>query len=173
MHEYQWLEELHHTHYATLLRLARNRLRAATGSISEAEDVVQDVFLLAAEKDIDEMDNPLGWMIRVMDNLCKKRVDHIVREKEKEERFIQDKRNKSSDRSVYAVERAESEVDELLWLLMLEQTLSRDDWELMRQYCIEKKPIDEIAARMGVSVGVLKVRIHRIRKKLGKNFPDV
>ena len=49
MNRYHWLEELHSAHYATLLRLAQNRLRSLIGSTAEAEDVVQDVFLLAAE----------------------------------------------------------------------------------------------------------------------------
>ena len=71
MYTYQWLEELHSAHYATLLRLARNRLYSATGSTSEAEDVVQDVFLLAAEKDIRDVPNPLGWLMKTTAILCK------------------------------------------------------------------------------------------------------
>lgn len=70
MDKYHWLEELHSAHYATLLRLAQNRLRSLIGSIAEAEDVVQDVFLLAAEKDIRELDKPLAWLMKATSNLC-------------------------------------------------------------------------------------------------------
>ena len=173
MYTYQWLEELHSAHYATLLRLARNRLYSATGSTSEAEDVVQDVFLLAAEKDIRDVPNPLGWLMKTTAILCKKRVDRIVREGEKEQRFVRDKLDKSADRTVYAVERQDAETDILLWCLLLEQILSQEDWELMRKYCLLGVPIEEIAAEMGVPVNRLKVKIHRIRKKLEKTCWNV
>lgn len=173
MHGYYWLEELHRAHYAMLLRLARNRLRATTGSDSEAEDVVQDVFLLAAEKDIHNVPNPKGWLIKTTCNLCMKRVDRVVRESGKEQRLIQQKMDQSADRSVYAVERQESETDALLWMVLLEQTLSKDDWEIMRKYCLEGVPINEIAAEMNVPVNRLKVKIHRLRKKFADFSPDV
>ena len=69
MHRYDWLEDLHAAHYATLLRLAQNRLRHLTGNIDDAEDVVQDAFLLAAEKDIRRLDNPLAWLMKTTSNL--------------------------------------------------------------------------------------------------------
>lgn len=173
MYQYEWLEKLHNVHHATLLMLARNRLRAATGSTSEAEDVVQEVFLLAAEKNIQNVPNPSGWLIKATTILCMKRVEHIVRDGVKEQRFIQQKLDQSADRSVYAIERDESEIDSLLWLLFLEQVLSEKEWELMRKYCLLKIPLEEIAAEMGVSVSKLKVQICRIRKKLRKFRRDV
>lgn len=168
MDKYHWLEELHSAHYATLLRLAQNRLRRLTGSISEAEDVVQDAFLLAAEKDIQHLEKPLAWLVKATSNLCMQRMDRVKRDAGKAQRFIQQKMDNSADRSVYAVEREESETDALLWLLLLEQSLSQEDWQIMRKYCIEGVPLDEIAAEMGVPPGRLKVKIHRIRKKLEK-----
>ena len=170
---YQWLEELHRAHYATLLRLARNRLRTMTGSISEAEDVVQDVFLLAAEKNIQQLDNPLGWLIKATNNMCMKRMDRHKRERGKEQRFIQSKMDSHAERSVYAVEREESETDALLWLLFLQQTLSEDEWLMMRKYCLEGIPLADLAAEMDIPITRLKVRICRIRKKLDKIRPTL
>ena len=172
MHGYHWLEELHNAHYATLLRLAQNRLRAATGSTSEAEDVVQDVFLLAAQKDIRDVPNPPGWLIKTTCNLCRKRVDHIVREGEKKARFIQAKMDVSADRSVYSVEREDTPTELALWLMLMEQTLSQPEWELMHKYCVEGVPIEALAAEMGVPINRLKVKIHRIRKKFAKISQD-
>lgn len=173
MNKYYLLEELHAAHYPTLLRLAQNRLRSLTGSIAEAEDVVQDVFLLAAEKDIQHLKNPLAWLMKATSNLCKQRMDRVRREAGKEQRFIQQKMDNSADRSVYAVEREESETDALLWLLLLEQSLSPEEWEIMRKYCLEGIPLDNLAAELGVPPNRLKVRIHRIRKKLEKIRRDV
>lgn len=166
MHQYHWLADLHTAHYATLLRLAQNRLRHLTGNMDEAEDVVQDAFLLAAEKDIRHLENPLAWLMKTTSNLCMQRMDRARRDAKKEQRFIQRKLDNSADRSAYAVERQESETDVLLWLLVLEQNLLSDEWELMRKYCLEGVPIDSLAAESGMSANRLKVRIHRIRKKL-------
>ena len=168
MHRYHWLEDLHAAHYPTLLRLAQNRLRRLTGNIDDAEDVVQDAFLLAAEKDIRRLDNPLAWLMKTTSNLCLQRMDRAKRDTGKEQRFIQQKLDNSADRSVYAVERQESEADVLLWLLMLEQILLPEEWEIMRRYCIEDIPLDTIAAELEIPPNRLKVRIHRIRQKIKK-----
>ncbi len=173
MYNYYWLEELHSAHYATLLRLAQNRLRSLTGGIDEAEDVVQDAFLLAAEKDIRQMENPLGWLMKTTSNLCLQRMDHVKRDTGKEQRFIQHKLDNSADRSIYAVERKESETDILLWLLLMEQTLSNEDWQIMRRYCLEGIPLDELAAELAVPPNRLKIKIYRIRKRLEKISQDV
>lgn len=173
MDRYHWLAELHAAHYATLLQLARHRLYQLTGSTADAEDVVQDVFLLAAEKDIRDLEEPLKWLMKVTSNLCLQRKDRVKRDTGKAQRFIQHKLDNSADRSVYAVERDESETDILLWFLLLEQTLSPEDWELMRRYCLEGIPLDKLAAELGVPATRLKVKIHRIRKKLEKIRRDV
>ena len=168
MDRYHWLEALHTAYYATLLRLAQNRLQNLTGSIAEAEDVVQDVFLLAAQKDIRRLENPVAWLMKTTANLCRQRLDRVKRDIGKEQRFIQHKLDNSADRSVYAVERQESETDILLWMLMLEQSLSPEEWEILRRHCLEGIPIDILAAELGVPPNRLKVRIHRIRKKIEK-----
>jgi len=168
VNKYYWLEELHAAHYPTLLRLAQNRLRNMTGSTDEAEDVVQDVFLLAAEKDIRNHEKPLPWLMKTTANLCMQRLDRVKRDAGKAERVIRRKMDSSADRSVYAVERAESESDTVIWLVMLEQSLSTEEWEIMKKYCLEDIPLEKLAAELGVPPNRLKVRIHRIRKKIEK-----
>ena len=168
MNKHHWLEELHAAHYPTLLRLAQNRLRRLTGSIAEAEDVVQDAFLLAVEKDVWQLEQPLKWLMKTTSNLCLQRMDRAKRDAGKEERLIRQKMDASADRSVYAVEREESETDAVIWLVMLEQSLSPEEWEIMRKYCLEDVPLDVLAAALGVSPNRLKVKIHRIRKKIKK-----
>lgn len=172
MSRYYWLEELHVAHYATLLQLARNRLLYLTGNSNAAEDVVQDAFLLAAEKDISQLEEPLKWLMKTTSNLCLHQMDKMKRETGKERRFIKNKLDNSADRSVYAVERKETETDALIWLLLLEQTLSPAEWDIMRKYCLEGRSLDELAAETGVSSNRLKVKIHRIRKKLRKISQD-
>ena len=170
MKKYHWLEELHVAHYPTLLRLAQNKLRRLTGSIAEAEDVVQDAFLLAAEKDIQQLESPLKWLMKTTSNLCLQRMDRANRDAGKAQRFIQNKLDNSAERSVYAVEREESETDALLWLLMLEQSLSPEEWEIFQRYCFEGISPGELAAEYGIPPNRLKVKIHRLRKKI-ENMP--
>lgn len=173
MNRYHWLEELHATHYPTLLRLAKNKLLRLTGSAAEAEDVVQDAFLLAAEKDIQQLEHPLKWLMKTTSNLCLQRMDRAKRDIGKEQRFIQNKLDNSADRSVYAVEREESETDALIWLLVLEQTLSAEEWELLRKYCLDNIPLHELAAMHSMPPNRLKVKMYRIRKKIAKMSRDV
>ena len=56
-------------------------------------------------------------------------------------------------------------------LMTIRQSLTDEEYELVDQYCIKKYPIGEIADRLNVSETVVRVRICRIRKKLGKYFP--
>lgn len=170
---YPWLEKLHAAHYVTLLRLAQNRLFAMTGSSSEAEDVVQDVFVLAAEKDIQHLENPLRWLMKATVNLCHERTRRAYHETEKGQRLVRAKLDHSADRSVLSFERQESETEALELLLALEQTLSPEDWNILRLYCLEKVPIDELSAKLNLPINTLRVRICRIRKKYQKIFPDL
>lgn len=173
MHGHHWLEKLHTAHHGTLLRLAQNRLRAMTGSTSEAEDVVQDVFLLAAEKDIRGLENPLPWMMKATVLMCKKRLDRNKRDVEKEKRVIKRTLDFSADRSVYAVEREESQAATVELMLTIEQILSPEEWAILREYCLIGIPIEEISARRGIPVNTLRVRICRIRKKLAKIYTEM
>lgn len=135
--------------------------------------MAQDAFLLAAEKDISQMEYPLRWMIKTISLLYRHRKGRARRDAGKEKEFIQYKPDNSVCRDVYAVEREETETDALLLLLMMEQTLSPDEWDLMRKYCLMGMPLDELASELGMPINRLKVKIHRIRKNFRKISRDV
>ncbi|MBQ3477072.1 MAG: hypothetical protein IJH25_02740, partial [Clostridia bacterium] len=46
------------------------------------------------------------------------------------------------------------------------KSLSTEDFELLKAYCIQDKSIDEISTETGYSPTRIRVRIHRIRKKV-------
>ncbi len=173
MSNYRWLGKLHEEHYATLLRTARAQLSHRINSDAEAEDVVQEAFLLAVEKDIRDHEAPLKWLMKTTVNLCKRRSEHAYREEQKRQRVIRNKMDHSADRSVYAVERQESSADMQETLLTLEQTLTADDWSLIKELYLQGKTKETVAQEKGISVNALTVRIYRIRKKLNKIFCDV
>lgn len=66
----QWLEALHLAHYDMLVRLARCLLRDSAASECDAEDVVQQAFVLAAQKQISGHEAPERWLICTVRNLC-------------------------------------------------------------------------------------------------------
>lgn len=166
----QWLEELHKKHYDTLTRLARNRLRQSAASVSDAEDVVQEAFVLAHQKDLEEHEAPVQWLMKTVGNLCMRYAKRALRNAQKQQKVIQARMDSSPERSVYAVERQESETEELEALMAVAQVLTEEEWELLRLYSMEHVPIEEIARQKQTSPEALRVRICRIRKKFKKEY---
>ncbi len=170
MSDYRWLEQLHKEHYATLLQLARNQLYRRIGSCADAEDIVQEAFVLAAEKDIRNHAAPLKWLMKTVTNLCKQYTQKAFRELQKQQRVIQAKTDESADRSVYAVERLDSEAGMQEAMLTLEQTLAADDWALLRDLFLQGQSSEDAARSRGISVNALHVRVCRTRKTVRKIF---
>ena len=54
--------------------------------------------------------------------------------------------------------------------LIIEQVLSDEECRLLTQYYIYGHSLEEISRTMNISYSALKVRLHRIRKKLKKYF---
>ena len=52
--------------------------------------------------------------------------------------------------------------------MTFENSLSSEDAELIKDYCINETPIEDISHRTGLSVNHIRVKIHRIRKLLLK-----
>ena len=170
MNRYQWLEKLHWMHYDTLIRLARARLRQSAASVHDAEDVVQQAFLLAAEKDIRDHEAPVKWLMKTVSNLCMNRSASEKRSVQKRQRLIQQRMDNSPVRSVYAVEMLSGATDEREMLMLIEQTLTTEEWELMRQYCLEEITIDDLAVKKGMTPVALRVKMHRLRCKLKSEY---
>lgn len=170
MYRYQWLEDLHRMHYDTLVRLARVRLRQSAASLHDAEDVVQQAFLLAAEKDIRDHGAPIKWLTKTVCNLCMNSATSAQSTKKKQQRVIRQRLDNSPVRSVYAVEMTASGTDGREMLMLIDQTLTPEDSELLMQYSMGDLATDELAAQKGVEEGALRVRIYRIRQKLKKEF---
>lgn len=169
MSEYRWLEELHEQHYAILLRLARNQLFRRVGTDAEAEDVVQEAFLLAARKNIQTHEAPVKWLMKTVVILCKKRMDDAIHEKKKQQRLIRQTRKAPKDKPGQAIAWQESEEPLLDELVSLEQSVSDEDWAIMHALFLRGDSNETVAKQHGMSVNALYVRLHRLRKKIVKN----
>lgn len=173
MNRYQWLEELHRMHYETLMRLARYRLRHSAASVDDAEDIVQQAFLLAAEKDIREYDEPLRWLMKTVSNLCMNRATKQYRTRQKQQRLIRQRMDSSPVRSIYAVDMQNDAMQEQEMRMLIEQTLTPEEWELLQRYITRSASIEELAAERGMTPVALRVQMHRLRKKLKKEYYDL
>ena len=160
-----WLEDLYQQHYAALYQLACNRLRMYVGHCSDAQDVLQDVFLLAAKKNICNHENPGGWLTLATVNLCKNYSRSISRRKE------------TSLDQILAAPLPHSplppgsdlaDTDSMDLMLMIQQTLSPDDYKLFCRYCLDGVELEDLAVELSMKTSTLRVRLYRIRTKLKK-----
>ena len=171
--DYHWLQELHEKHYVMLSRLTAKRLRESVGHTADLEDVLQEVFLLAFENDIRRHPNPAGWLIKATINVCWNATKSNMKSIEKQRRFVQSKMEQSADQTLFFVTSKRDETAMVELLMFLEQTLTEDEWALLKAYFLDGIPLEELAAQMGITPNNLRVKIHRLRQKVKKADADV
>lgn len=64
----------------------------------------------------------------------------------------------------------ESRYNTLELEMIIDEALSIEERELFTRYFVEKNPIKLMAQRENMSEGAFKVKMHRIRKKVQKQF---
>jgi len=173
MDQHQWLQELHDKHYVMLSRLAAKRLRESVGHTSDLEDVLQEVFLLALENDIHRHPNPAGWLIKATINICWNATKHNMKSIEKQRRYVQRQMEQSAESTLFSITSKHDEASLRELLMTLEQVLTDDEWVLLKARFLEGIPLEELAAQMGITTNNLRVKIHRLRKKMKKIEEDV
>lgn len=171
--DYHWLQELHEKHYVMLSRLTAKRLRESVGHTADLEDVLQEVFLLALENDIRRHPNPAGWLVKATINVCWNATKSNMKSIEKQRRFVQSKMEQSADQTLFFVTSKRDETAMVELLMFLEQTLTEDEWALLKAYFLDGIPLEELAAQMGITPNNLRVKIHRLRQKVKKADADV
>jgi RNA polymerase sigma-70 factor (ECF subfamily) len=160
--------------FSTAMRLLANQ--------AEAEDVAQEVFLKAYERFDQLRDNPRagGWLKTVATNLS---LNHLSRYRSRWSFFSElVRRGGSGEEDEVEVEFAAPE--------LVEEELNQADRRRLVEHALQQLPqaqrvplvlfhlegfsYEQIAARLGVSLGKVKTDIHRgravLRKKLGKKL---
>lgn len=133
------------------------------GDWKRTEDVVMDAFSIACEK-IDvfsESENQLGWMKRVVQNLCW----NILRRQSREDRHVTDWEKLEPDRIPAVEDPAPGEFIE-----RCREILKEKDFRLLYDAVIIEVPMNRLAEAHGVSEAACRKRLERIRKKLKKFF---
>lgn len=155
-----FLEKLYKEKYKDVYKLAFYTLKKYPFASLDAADITQEVFICAAQH-IDVLrrhPNPTGWLYKTTCYVCKNRL-----------------RNGASSREqLFADLSLHEEVSDTFpysnMIISLQQTLSPEDYALVKAYYIDEKPIDEICADTNLTPNALRVRIHRIKKYLSAFF---
>lgn len=168
--EDRFLHELYKKYFKYVYRLASNRLYAFTGSSEEVQDVVQEVFLLAAQKEIHNHPNPGGWLTVATNNICMNYGKAAIRKQMKTDPFAD---GSFDPQPPYPADVSDDATKNVDFKLTLKSVLTMDDYEIIVDHYINNRSLAEIAADLGVSHATLRVRLHRIRKRLKKYFFDM
>lgn len=141
-----------------------------TGHREEAEDLSQEVFLRAFRQLAQFRGDAAfsSWLYRIAWNLSMDRLD-----KKRREAWIDiDELTDTHNRIYPSTEPYDSmDADERKRALTAEiERLSAPDRLLMELFYQEEKPVKEIAWIMGIGESNVKIRLHRIRKRLKSRF---
>ena len=157
-----WLEELYKAQYVNVFKLVRYLLKRYP--VEDSHDIVQQVFLLAAEKDISDHVKPEGWLFITARNLCKNHKKAHIRQAQKAASL---QALHLTTQSAEALDSAvPDETNAVDTMLTLRSTLPAEDYELIEEYCIKGTSLHDLSVKTGLSENCIRVRIHRIRERL-------
>lgn len=137
-------------------------LKARIRDKDEAEEVLQEFVLRALERagDIRDLRAVRGWLSRVLASAI---VDHFRRKKVRTRREVRcsadQLENVAQDELAVAHAICECAIEVL-------PSLKPDYAEAIRRLDLLAEPRDVVAARLGISVNTLTVRLHRARNAL-------
>ncbi|MFQ6043892.1 MAG: RNA polymerase sigma factor [Candidatus Poribacteria bacterium] len=148
-------------------------LRTCNGNLHDAEDIVQEVFLAMVEK-LSEIKSLTGYAHGIMRNKC----SQWIKENQKMEERTVPPRPEGDDEPITDIQSDQStplerlvhdeDVDETFGLI--EEFFGRKpkQWEIIGLKFFDKLPHKEIAAQLGISVGMSKKNLHKAVTALRK-----
>lgn len=173
MQSEKWLSTLYEQNYKRLYRLASQLLYAGVGHTSDVQDVLQEVFLLAKEKDIRKHPSPVGWLMVATRNICGNYIQASNRSAIKQNRYAQENLEKNIHNTNLFTEKHVDETKLSDMMISLEQSLKPEDWKFLRLYCLEERSVEEIARETGLKENAVRVRVFRIRMRLKKLYDEM
>lgn len=153
-------EHIVRTQHKSLHRLAMVLLsqKGSIGSISQAEDAVQEAFTIAWEKreEFYHHPNPAGWLTITLKNVVK----NMVRADQRwAERLLQ-----IPPDSVLSPPGADLE---------LEGFVPSEDLDLLKRLYLRKETYEEICQDLGIKKSALAMRVKRIKAQFRKNYAEI
>jgi len=173
MQSEKWLNTLYEQNYKRLYRLASQLLYTGVGHTADVQDVLQEVFLLAKEKNICDHPSPVGWLLVTTRNICGNYIQACNRSAIKQSCYAQEKFEKNIHNTNLFTERYVDETKLSDMLISLEQSLTPEDWKFLRLYCLEERSVEEIARETGLTENAVRVKVFRIRMRVKKYYEEL
>lgn len=128
-----------------------------------AEESVNNTFIVAWIKAdiLLGCDDPKAWIMKVHKNL----LANALRSKAVENRYV------TSLLPIEELPHASTD-DDKTYRLMYEDLISKEDYELLEMRIIQGKPMEEIAAELGVSISACRKRFSRAKQRLKDALKD-
>jgi RNA polymerase sigma-70 factor (ECF subfamily) len=150
--------------FSIVLKIVNNR--------EDAEEISQDVFLKAYQSlsTFEKKSKFSTWLYRIAYNAA------ISKTRKKKIEMVAIEETVITNYSTDQIERNMSELDENDQQLILEKALKRlpdDDNLLITLFYKNENSIEDISEITGLSVSNVKVRLHRIRKKLYEEMNEL
>jgi RNA polymerase sigma-70 factor (ECF subfamily) len=158
------LEEIFRAHHARVLKAAYR----VTGSVSDAEDVAQSVFLRLARTGIDR--NRITYLEGYLHRAAVNGALDLIRSRGNREDVPLEDEVLPASHSPLSPERAHSSLEIRNWLRRALGQLSPRTAEMFVLRYIEGMDNPEIAESMNTSQAVVAVTLHRVRAKLKKDL---
>ena len=147
------------------------RAYALTGSVQDAEDLVQEVYIRASSRlaELTRHENPRAWLMRVLYRLF---VDLVRSRRRSPIRLMAPEDVQALvDAAVSTEPGPEQHADASTLLRRLRvawERLTADEQLLLALHGIEGLSLAEIQEVTGLPVGTIKSRLHRARARLGQ-----
>jgi RNA polymerase sigma-70 factor (ECF subfamily) len=140
-----------------------------TGNVADAEDLVQDLCVRVYPRiaDLDGLDNPRAWLMRVLHRLF---IDLARSRQRSPLRPLSGDKDEALD-AVSGEPGPERQVDGIVAharLLRAWRFLDHEQRVLLVLQSIDGHSLAEIEAITGITQGTLKSKLHRARARLGK-----
>ncbi|HET9760602.1 MAG TPA: sigma-70 family RNA polymerase sigma factor [Nocardioidaceae bacterium] len=158
MDDVELVREVYDASYRRLV----TQLTGVTGSLAEAEDVVQEAFVRAVTHagTVRRADNPEAWLRRVAVNVARSRLRRARRWNGLVPRLV------GHDERVPAADLADDLAADRVALMDALRRLPGAQREAIALHHLADLPVHEVAATLGVPTGTVKARLSRGRAAL-------
>lgn len=162
-------EEICRENYARIY----NYILAKTGKKEAAEDITQDVFLIAFQKGDSFLshEKPIAFLYTTAKNLV---LEYYKKSRTNETELVESELT-AFEKDAYeelCLMKSDS-VNEIYYRKQVLQKLKPKERELYSKYYIEKKPMCVIAGELHMSEPAIRMKYVRIRKKVRKIVADL
>lgn len=133
----------------------------------KAKDIVQDTFIVVY-KNIEKVythENKGGYIFKTAQNLAKNYKKELYK-KLLNEVSIDEKVTEIEDSRTTIENSLLANIDEYEYITEIIDLLDKDKQALYKMYYIEKKPMKEIAQKLGIEYTALRMKYVRLRKEI-------